>query len=411
MIDFRYHLVSIASVFLALAVGIVLGAGPLKGTIGDTLTSEVTRLRDDANALRADLSAAEGQLAARDDAIEELRPLVVQELLTGASVSLLVLPGASDSSVEAAATSLADADAEIPSTVRLESSWVSVDPPDEADRTAAASDLRQQFATEVPVGASSDEVIAVALGWALGRPPLAGPADLPPDAPIGPTGTAEPTVGPTGPVDPASPGEGGTDGVDQTEGADAADPGGLDGPADDEGAVTPGMDEDASDAETGSGVSTGPERRLLTDLDERAALILEILDSHGLLSHDTTGPLGRGTSVVVVAPETADLDAGGLDAWTPLLAALGEAERVAVVGSVDEEATPQTQLILSIRDSSDLSAVVSSLDNIDSPIGATALPLMLRGRAGSAAEDVGTGHYGELDSAAGLLPPLPAETR
>ena len=35
MIDFRYHLVSLVSVFLALAVGIVLGAGPLKDTIGD----------------------------------------------------------------------------------------------------------------------------------------------------------------------------------------------------------------------------------------------------------------------------------------------------------------------------------------------------------------------------------------
>ena len=31
MIDFRYHLVSLVSVFLALAVGIVLGAGPLQG--------------------------------------------------------------------------------------------------------------------------------------------------------------------------------------------------------------------------------------------------------------------------------------------------------------------------------------------------------------------------------------------
>ena len=38
MIDFRYHLVSLVSVFLALAVGIVLGAGPLKDPISDGLT-------------------------------------------------------------------------------------------------------------------------------------------------------------------------------------------------------------------------------------------------------------------------------------------------------------------------------------------------------------------------------------
>ena len=47
MIDFRYHIVSLISVFLALAVGIALGAGPLKETIGDTLTGQVEQLRAD----------------------------------------------------------------------------------------------------------------------------------------------------------------------------------------------------------------------------------------------------------------------------------------------------------------------------------------------------------------------------
>jgi hypothetical protein len=45
VIDFRYHLVSLVSVFLALAVGIVLGAGPLRESIGDTLTEQVQALR------------------------------------------------------------------------------------------------------------------------------------------------------------------------------------------------------------------------------------------------------------------------------------------------------------------------------------------------------------------------------
>ena len=51
MIDFRYHLVSLVAVFLALSVGIVLGAGPLKGKIdsgvSSTLTNEVAALRAD----------------------------------------------------------------------------------------------------------------------------------------------------------------------------------------------------------------------------------------------------------------------------------------------------------------------------------------------------------------------------
>ena len=57
MIDFRYHLVSIISIFLALAVGIVLGAGPLKGDLGTRLTQETTALRADKAQLRTELDA------------------------------------------------------------------------------------------------------------------------------------------------------------------------------------------------------------------------------------------------------------------------------------------------------------------------------------------------------------------
>ena len=51
MIDFRYHLVSIISVFLALAVGIVLGAGPLQANLGDQLSDQVAALRTEKQAL------------------------------------------------------------------------------------------------------------------------------------------------------------------------------------------------------------------------------------------------------------------------------------------------------------------------------------------------------------------------
>ena len=41
MISFRYHIVSIVSVFLALAVGVALGGGPLKGEVDNTLVQQV----------------------------------------------------------------------------------------------------------------------------------------------------------------------------------------------------------------------------------------------------------------------------------------------------------------------------------------------------------------------------------
>ena len=51
MIDFRYHLVSLISVFLALAVGVVLGAGPLQNSLGTALNDQVTSLRADSPGL------------------------------------------------------------------------------------------------------------------------------------------------------------------------------------------------------------------------------------------------------------------------------------------------------------------------------------------------------------------------
>ncbi len=72
MIDFRYHLVSIVSIFLALAVGIVLGAGPLKEDLGNTLTHELTQLRQDKTDLRADLTAAQRGIGARDTWAEQV---------------------------------------------------------------------------------------------------------------------------------------------------------------------------------------------------------------------------------------------------------------------------------------------------------------------------------------------------
>lgn len=66
MIDFRYHLVSLISVFLALAVGIVLGAGPLRESLGAQLAGQVEQLRTEQDDLRAeaeDLRTQNDQLA------------------------------------------------------------------------------------------------------------------------------------------------------------------------------------------------------------------------------------------------------------------------------------------------------------------------------------------------------------
>ena len=44
MINFRFHLVSLIAVFLALAVGVVMGAGVIDRAIVDTLNTRIDRV-------------------------------------------------------------------------------------------------------------------------------------------------------------------------------------------------------------------------------------------------------------------------------------------------------------------------------------------------------------------------------
>ena len=72
MIDFRYHLVSIVAVFLALAVGIVLGSGPLDEQIQGALQTQTDDLRSQQNELRSQVADLEGQVAVGEEFAQEI---------------------------------------------------------------------------------------------------------------------------------------------------------------------------------------------------------------------------------------------------------------------------------------------------------------------------------------------------
>jgi hypothetical protein len=140
VIDFRYHLVSIVSIFLALAVGIVLGAGPLQGELGDTLTNEVAGLREDKAQLNAQLSDATAEIDAREDYIGETNPAILADSLDGQRVAVVVLPGTDTALVESTATSLASSGAAVVSTTTIAQNWVSTDEAVVTARDAAVRD-------------------------------------------------------------------------------------------------------------------------------------------------------------------------------------------------------------------------------------------------------------------------------
>jgi hypothetical protein len=139
MIDFRYHLVSLVSVFLALAVGIVLGAGPLKESIGDTLSEQVNSLRSDRDTLREDLDRSGTALGHRDDFITAVSPQLVANRLGGRSVVIVALPGSLAGDVDGLKDSLKQSGATLTGRVTLQDRWT--EPEDESDRAALVAQL------------------------------------------------------------------------------------------------------------------------------------------------------------------------------------------------------------------------------------------------------------------------------
>src|SRR5215208_5113852 len=89
MLDFRYHALSLVAVFLALAIGIVLGV-----TIGDSLVSDAERslrgnLRADVERAHDDAAQAVSELNGRDRMLDQVYPQLVGTRLNGERVALV----------------------------------------------------------------------------------------------------------------------------------------------------------------------------------------------------------------------------------------------------------------------------------------------------------------------------------
>ncbi|MEU7804655.1 copper transporter [Micromonospora arborensis] len=96
MINFRYHVVSLTAVFLALAIGLVVGTAALNGPVADSLEGQVTGLRKDNQYWRQQVNNMEKQLGLEEEFAEEMSEVVLPGTLTGRRVLVLTLPNGRD---------------------------------------------------------------------------------------------------------------------------------------------------------------------------------------------------------------------------------------------------------------------------------------------------------------------------
>jgi hypothetical protein len=92
VINFRYHVVSLTAVFLALAIGLVVGTAALNGPVADSLSDNVNALRKNNEQLRETVNSLEAQVRREEEFVLEIAPIMVSGRLEGRRVAVVVLP-------------------------------------------------------------------------------------------------------------------------------------------------------------------------------------------------------------------------------------------------------------------------------------------------------------------------------
>jgi len=217
MVNFRFHVVSIIAIFLAIAIGTVLGSAFVGRGIVDNLQNQIDTVRSSADAVRS----KNASLADRNDElgryIDQTAVYAVGRSLAGVRVDLVAERGVDGAVVDEQAQLLRQAGATVPGVVWLEDTW-DLSGNDEPGalriatglsnrsaatlRSAAAGLLGRRLATSPVVGA--DDVL---VGLALGKfVTLSGVGGSPPPTAADFTGDLARTLVIGGPAESIPPG-------------------------------------------------------------------------------------------------------------------------------------------------------------------------------------------------------------
>lgn len=391
MINFRFHLVSLVAVFLALGLGVAMGASFIDRATVETLRGRLDQLEsnyrergEEIDSLRNRIDELERDAAALLDDDSAL----LADRLADVTTVLITMDDAPGQGVEAVRSTLQTAGSVDGGRVVVDLERLGSDP-------EALAQLRDVVGLGVAAPARVRERVLTSLGEALGV-----------------LAVEEPTIAVTSPA----PGVGPAD-------LDPSDAGGAGTGTPTPGAPVPGTEAPAEPAEPAATTEPTPTAEPAEvpnpEWVEAEALILELL-SIGVVrfepSDATTDALFGGGPVRYVllvdrdAPAVGD-DVGGVPPGLRDLAVslagrapavLTVAEPVALEDRDPEEGDGIGQLVRELRDDEDVAGLLSTVDHLDEVLGRIALVLALDEQSIGA-----VGHYGSGAGAASLLPRVP----
>lgn len=188
MISFRYHVVTIVAVFLALAIGLLGGAAFVQPALQEELQNQTDRLRRDLADRTRQIGDLREQIGALGGFAEAAMPYLTNGKLSATPVVLVSQVGVEDEVLAQAQESLTQAGARILTTVSATEELVSDDPathdqlalmlgaptaPAEELPGLAADALAQRFSSQQVIG---DDILAELLSAGFLAPVGAGPS-------------------------------------------------------------------------------------------------------------------------------------------------------------------------------------------------------------------------------------------
>lgn len=147
MLNFRYHVVSLVAVFLALGLGILVGYGALDRPTVDFLQNRIENVQANAEQRRQENEQLQAQVDRLDQATDAAAPFAITDRLTDANVLVVAVRGVDGETVTNLVELARQGGASAPGILWLEERWALAG---EADADALVT------ATGVPTGTKAE---------------------------------------------------------------------------------------------------------------------------------------------------------------------------------------------------------------------------------------------------------------
>jgi len=166
MISLRAHAISLAAVFVALAIGVALGSGLLSNTVLSGLRDDKKDLQHQIDTLNEDKNALNEKLNAAGEFDALMSPRMLRDTLAGKTVVLFRTPDASDSDVETLTRLIGQAGGTVTGTVELTEQFVTAN---QADKLLSVVNSpivpagKQLSTTLVDQGSQAGDLLGISL--------------------------------------------------------------------------------------------------------------------------------------------------------------------------------------------------------------------------------------------------------